>query len=360
MKTPARLLPWHEGLWKRLQDRRRGGTLPHALLLTGPAGLGKEQFAFQFAWSFLCEHPRRNGLPCGECKGCSLVSASSHPDFLWVTRPPASKEGTVADLDKRTIRVNHNAEPPERSGKQILVDQTRALIETLDLTSLMGGGKVVVITPADRMNRNAANALLKTLEEPSAGTLLMLVATEPGRLPATVRSRCQRIAFTPPTPALAEPWLEQALPRTSPERRVELLALAGGGPLRAVTLHDSGALERRQNARLQFAELLEGHQDPVAVGRDWARDPGPAEALNWLRYWSQNLIRVRMAGEKDMPGTGPLHEAAQRVDLKWLFERVADIEAARNLTETNVNPGLMLIDLLSAWVPAKGTGAVAT
>ncbi len=103
MKAPARLLPWHEDPWNRLQERRRRGTVPHALLLTGPAGLGKELFAFQLAWSFLCERPGERGLPCGECKACSLVAASSHPDWMWLTYPPANKEGKVADADKRLI-----------------------------------------------------------------------------------------------------------------------------------------------------------------------------------------------------------------------------------------------------------------
>ncbi|MDQ2695734.1 MAG: DNA polymerase III subunit delta', partial [Pseudomonadota bacterium] len=221
------LLPWHQDPWARLWERHRAGRLPHALLCCGPAGLGKRRFAQRFAQALLCQSPDGDGAPCGRCRRCRLFAAGSHPDYLRLE--------------------------PAEAGKSIAVDQVRRLGEFLGLTSHFGGFRPALLAPADSLNRNAANALLKTLEEPPAAGVLLLVTDAPSRLPATVRSRCQRLAFAPPDPAAALAWLA---PQVGGHDPAVLLALAGGSPLTALACSDAETLERRRALFAAFAGVL--------------------------------------------------------------------------------------------------------
>ncbi|MFO7642692.1 MAG: DNA polymerase III subunit delta', partial [Candidatus Competibacteraceae bacterium] len=162
-------LPWHEPLWRQFQQSRAAGRLPHALLLAGPAGLGKLAFAKRLARALLCETPDVEGDACGRCRSCRLFQAGSHPDYRM--------------------------EQPVEEGKAIRIDPIRELCGFLGFTAQYGGYKIALLEPADRLNLNAANSLLKTLEEPPGDCLLLLVTAHPARLPATVRSRCQKVSF---------------------------------------------------------------------------------------------------------------------------------------------------------------------
>jgi len=158
-------MPWHAEHWARLQARRARDAMPHALLLCGPEGLGKRDFMRRFAEGLLCQHPN-DGEPCGQCRSCLLFAAGTHPDFA-------------------TLSFGLRKDGVQRS--EIVVDQIRDLSARLSMSSQFGGWQIVCIDPADAMNAAAANALLKTLEEPSPQTLLMLVADaadHPQSLPA--------------------------------------------------------------------------------------------------------------------------------------------------------------------------------
>ena len=152
----AHLLPWQHTRWQEMLARRANGRLPHALLLCGLRGVGKQHFAARFAQALLCEQPASDGQACQACRSCLLFRAGTHPDYWPVT--------------------------PAEEGKSILIDQIRELNASLVFTSHAGGYKIAALWPADRMNSAAANALLKTLEEPSANTLLMLITSRPAFL----------------------------------------------------------------------------------------------------------------------------------------------------------------------------------
>jgi DNA polymerase-3 subunit delta' len=175
------LMPWHAADWARLQARRERDALPHALLLCGPAGLGKRAFAQHFVRDLLCAHAQA-GEACGQCRSCLLLEAGTHPDVVTLSFG-LRKDGTL-----RT---------------EIVVEQIRDLSARLAMSSQFGGWQLALIDPADAMNAAAANALMKTLEEPSARTMLILVADAAWRLPQTIRSRCQRVEFNLPPPAEA-------------------------------------------------------------------------------------------------------------------------------------------------------------
>ncbi|HJU39387.1 MAG TPA: DNA polymerase III subunit delta', partial [Tahibacter sp.] len=176
---------WNLPLWQNVVERLRRGAMPHALLLAGPAGLGKRAFASQLVAFLLCE--ARGDVACGRCRGCLLVKAGSHPD----------RAGVELELrDDGKLRT------------EIVVEQIRVLSSRLAMTAQFGGFQVATIDPADLMNTAAANALLKTLEEPGAGTVMILISDAPSRLPATIRSRCQRLDFALPDRAAAIAWLK--------------------------------------------------------------------------------------------------------------------------------------------------------
>jgi len=163
--------PWQRPLWQGLLDRLRDGRLPHALLLSGPAGMGKQEFASRFSRAILCDSPNEDGSACGQCRGCQLMQAGSHPDYLLVA--------------------------PEEEGKAIGIDAVRELARFQALKSQYGRQRVIQLQPADALNPNSANALLKTLEEPAGDTILLLTTDRPMALLPTIRSRCQKIIFRP-------------------------------------------------------------------------------------------------------------------------------------------------------------------
>ena len=222
-------LPWHVEDWARLQARRERDALPHALLLCGSAGLGKRVFAQRFVRGLLCAQPV-GGDACGQCRSCLLLAAGTHPDLVELTYG-LRKDGTPRS--------------------EIVVDQVRDLSARLAMNSQFGGWQVACIDPADAMNPAAANALLKTLEEPSTHTLLILLADAPWRLPQTIRSRCQRVDFHPPAAEQALAWLRAE----GVDDGALALSAAGGNPGLARDWSRDGALERRSEVRKDLAAL---------------------------------------------------------------------------------------------------------
>lgn len=315
----AELLPWLAGAWASLQARRHDGRLPHGLLLTGPEGLGKSGLAGLFAHALLCPSPEGQGLPCGRCQSCRLVAQGAHPDFLLVS--------------------------PEEGGKQIKVDQIRALNDFLSLKSQYGGQRVAVIAPADRMNLNAANSLLKTLEEPPAGVVLLLTASRPGRLPVTIRSRCQQLAVAPPASDVAEQWLRTV---EGGAAAVPLLSLAGGAPLAALGLARAGVGEQREALERQLDALAAGRVDPVALAEGWL-SAGSAVLVPLLIALVADLLRLAAAGRARLSEPGRLQARLDGLDLVKLFQYLDRLLDARRHLDHPLNEQLLLEELFIGW-----------
>ena len=266
-------LPWHEGAWNQVLGARAGGRLPHAMLVHGPKGIGKERFARQLAALCLCDRAPAGPQPCGECRGCRLAAAGTHPD-LYVVEPG---EGKIA----------------------LAIDQIRALSGDLVLAPHLGSLRVAIIRPAEAMTPAAANALLKTLEEPAGATLLLLVSARPSALPPTVRSRCQAIRFRPPPASQATAWLAQ---QDATEQAWDaLLELAGGAPLAALALSRSGAAAHVAELERDLQGIVDAQADPLAVATQWA---GEDRDLwwSWLQTRVAAVIRQKTLGEN--PETG--------------------------------------------------------
>lgn len=315
--------PWQAAIWEALAARLAEGRLPHALLFAGPAGVGKRHLADLLALSLLCEHPAGGTSACGECHACRLFAAGNHPDYLHL-RP---------EEEKRTIGI----------------DQIRELATFITLKSHYGSHKVVVLEPADAMTPAAANALLKTLEEPTPGSFLILCSDQPASLLATIRSRCQKQLFTPVAEPLALPWLREQLP--DPAQAGLLHALSGGLPLKAVALAEEGRLDYRAAVLGDIATLAHKGGDPIAIAARWQQQ-GAAESLHWLQSLLLDVARLA-AGAADIlhnPDQKPLLQSlAGSMDLVSLHRLLDRLHHTLVQVKGPANPQLLLEELLVEW-----------
>ena len=285
-----------------LQARARW---PHALLITGRRGIGKRILALHFAQALLCEQPNADGSACGRCPSCTYVVNGTHPDLRLIEPVERDDEG-------------NNPTPVDT----IVVDRIRELIEFTQLSTHRQRAKVAVIVPAETLNTAAENALLKTLEEPPAATYLILVSHQPGRLAATIISRCRLLASPEPDPGAAVAWLSA---QGVPEPQL-LLAQAGCAPLLALTLADPIVQRERE---LLLDELAQPERlAPVAVGARidaYGRDERKArlaDVVYWLLTWTSDLAVVGSGGA---PRFNPDREDA----LALLGARVARLKLFR-------------------------------
>lgn len=264
------LPPWCMPLWNVLAARAASGTLPHALLLCGPADLGKRALADTFVRARLCETPRE-AQACGSCRACRLLAAGTHPDRMRVTLEPNPRTGVMR--------------------KEIVIDQIRGLSSHLAMASQLGGWQVAVIDPADAMNAASQNALLKTLEEPTPSSLIVLVADQPWRLSATIRSRCQRLDFAVPAAPEALAWLEAR----GVQNAASALAAAGGNPGAAWQLAERGGMDRRQEVARDLLALAAGRARAREVAKAWA-DDDPEQRLEHAARLLEGALRARAGG----------------------------------------------------------------
>lgn len=298
-------LPWHEKQWAGLERAWRRHRLPHALLVEGPGGLGKSLFALRIA-----------ALVLGAGK-LDPEAGQSHPDLSLVTVPP----------DK----------------KQISVNQIRDLCAGLSMTSHGAGYKVAIIDPAERMNIPAANSLLKTLEEPTPDTVLILVRSRLDTLPPTVASRCQKIRFATPPEGEALDWLESREPGKDWSA---LLRVSSGAPLAALRAASEGDDELDRRLAEDLVEIAAGRRDPVKVAAEWAR-LDPSKTVAWLNGTVVGLIRERGSGhDESLKG---LQNLNQVLPLEQLFRYLDEVQAALRRLDGALNLQMTLESLLIHW-----------
>lgn len=328
-------LPWQENQWQRLLGQEQAGKLAHAYLLAGPPGLGKLIFARRFARYLLCSN-KKKGQPCGSCHNCSLAK-QGHPDLLMIA--------------------------PQEGSRDVKIAQIRELAEFILLTSHAGGARIVIVDHAHAMNSSSANALLKTLEEPTAQTYLFLISDAPGTLLPTIRSRCQRVQFIAPALEGAAAWLRQQLVSGTEEDEVSLLAAAGNRPLYALELAHSGNLEVQQDFQRRVCHLLLGKESIPALVT-LAGKLGEKAAVGYLSQISTILIKYLLEERSVAESNSAVVALAQQLEsaagppgnslkakLASLLEFYELAQQAQQQLGSSSNPNAQLIieSLLWRW-----------
>lgn len=298
--------PWFETRWQQLAPVLP--RLPHGLLLHGPEGIGKRRLALNLVRTLLCE----NAAPTGDdCRGCGLLASGSHPDFHFLT---FEAQALAGDTTLGGYAARHVPASDRKPRRAIVIDQIRSVINALATRGSRHTHRVVLIDPADRMNMNAANALLKILEEPPTRTSFILVSSAPYRLPATVQSRCSLLECTAPDTAAALAWLRTLLPDTAD--LATALRLAGGAPLHALELIEADVVSRVSGMIDDLDALVAGRTDPVRITAAWL-----PQGFDWCLYWLQSLL-ADLAKLATVPTAADLRMAEHQQHLGKLARRI--------------------------------------
>ncbi|MES2354767.1 MAG: DNA polymerase III subunit delta' [Pseudomonadota bacterium] len=331
---------WHEPAWAQLRAGRVNQH--HALLLHGPVGTGKRRFANLFAQALLCVNSKETGLPCDKCADCHWFSQGTHPDFRLLT-PDALRLEAEAASEGAT---EESTRGEKKAAVQITIDQVRELQNFVSLTTHRNGGKrVVLIHPAEAMNIFAGNALLKMLEEPSAETVFLLITDDTRRLLPTIISRCRRFPLPGVARAEALAWLRQ---QGIPEAEV-LLAQAGGAPLAALAMAETGETEERRRFLDQLARL--SAPDTALELAALSQKTALFTVVRWLSTWCYDLMAIRLTGtiRYHLDYSEAIKTLAQRLSLDQLLIYQDLLKAAARSYTHPLNPRLFLEQLLLSY-----------
>ena len=312
----------------------RGPDWPHAILLQGLPNIGKREFAHAFAAGVLCQQAS-DGLACGQCQACRLVQAGTHPD-LFIVVTETSAEG--------------------KRAQEIKIDQIRELCAALAKTSQLGGHQLAIIEDAERMNRHAANSLLKTLEEPTPNTLIVLVSSRISGLPATVRSRCQHLRVPAPTSAEVLTWLQQRYPE---QDAAALFAAGEGAPKMAALIAEQELLPLRTELFTSLLAVAERRKDPFTVAANWHKSL-VEPLLPWLLSWMRDLVTLSVGREVEVLNQDlrqDLQRVANSMRLEALLKYYDQVMRTMHMLTTNANPQLLLETLLLQWAQLTTAGS---
>lgn len=308
--------------------------MPHALLLKGAQGIGKLDLALNFAQSLLCEKPAADGLACQGCSSCHWFEQASHPDFRLI-QPDALSAADDAD-DKPGGK---------KPSREISVDQIRELSSFANLSAHCGGYRVVIINPAESMNSNAANSLLKTLEEPTGKLLFLLITHKPQQLLPTIISRCLSFALHTPTQDAGTGWLiQQGI--NNPE---QALAQTGFAPLQALSWAESGEGAEERNVLLS-AIRQPAKLDVLALADSLQRST-PVYVIQCLQQWCHDLSSAKLAGAvRYFPDQSTvISRLAEGISVDALMRYQKELLEARRAAYHPLNPKLFLESLLLSY-----------
>jgi DNA polymerase-3 subunit delta' len=332
---------WLEDSWRQLVEL--GERMPHALLFAGPPGVGKRDLVDALAARLLCRAPRTDGHACGECSGCALRLSGNHPDLLVVTPPESEAD---PDADGKAVR---------KSG-QIVIDQIRVLTDALAVTGHQSSRRVVIVEPAEAMNVYTANALLKLLEEPPVGCVLLLVSASPRRLLPTIRSRCRAWPVPRPSAAQVSSW------SAGHDGDAALLDVAGGMPLAAERLAQRGFAPLLARFTGDLGRLPD--TDPLELAGRWdawlkskevaASGLDIAQVVDWMQRWVADLAALRLGGRVRF---FPAHQAllaqlSARAGIAALSNCYNEFARIRRVAQHPLNSRLMLEDMLLRYTRA--------
>lgn len=322
-------LPWQVDEYDRIVRQQVAGKLSHSLLIIGQEFLGKQLFAFSIAAAMLCENRNsETGFRCGDCTGCHLLSAGTHPDFK-ILKPEDSK--------------------------LIKIEQIRTVISWVNQTAQRGGKKVVIVHPAEQMTHQSANALLKCLEEPAGDSLIMLVTNQPGRLLPTIRSRCQLVEFHIPERSKSLSWLLKqpgfskktidVVPGGVRDAEI-LLDISGGAPLAVIERFDDAFLARRSTIVMAMADLVTARKTTQEVSEIMTKT-GAGEAINCMHDIVADCLKYLFCDDakyiKNRDLLAKVEEISAYFDVERLFDVSETLKTTRQEIMSSSNPDQVLL-----------------
>lgn len=326
MNDLAQSLPWLQASWSQLSQYIQQKRIPQALLIVGNEGLGKWQLAEYYAQSVLCAAPLENASFCNDCSSCALFKANTHPDF------------TVIE--------------PERAGKAIGISVIRQLVVKLTLKPQFDGQRIIIIRSADNLNNASANAFLKYLEEPTERTSIIMITDRPNKLPATIRSRCQKLSVVLPEDLELLSWLNEQGVKDNAEL---LLTLSQRAPLLAKKMADTSLLKFRKDC---FNDLIKYSQSKITVvslAERWQKLEKPEIdfLISWLISWVTDMIKLSFNEQKmtvvNVDLKSNLQDLVEGLDLQRLYKYYDFLLLKQKKLDTQLNKQLMFEEILIQW-----------
>jgi len=319
--------PWHQGTWDKFSNARTRQHLPHALLVTGEEGIGKIEFAQRLAKSLLCLTPKNNNS-CNQCNACKTYESGANPDF---------KEIMVAE-DK----------------KQISVDQIRELSKFITLSRSFEAYRVILLQPVEAMNINAANSLLKSLEEPAGNTIIILLATHLNQVLPTIKSRCQLLSLPMPSTSQSLEWLQAHAPQL--DQVEELLDMSYGRPLLAFDIKEDDFNQRNDLAE-DILQLILEYKSITELAKKWEK-LNHERLLKWQASWIQvfikeDVIKVNSSVTESTQLKQNLNKIKELIPSEQQWNLYQKIIEQQQLIHTSVNPLMFIENMLTSWIQAS-------
>jgi DNA polymerase-3 subunit delta' len=325
------IYPWQNEIWQHLQGLR--ARLPNALLLKGAEGIGKLDLAMDYAQSILCVTPLPGGFACQTCPSCHWFTQETNPDFRLIQPDALAAE----DAPEK--------ESGKKASREITIDQIRGLSTFVNLSSHSGGYRVVVVHPAEAMNNNSANALLKTLEEPTDKLLFILVSNKVQQLLPTILSRCLSIAVPMPSVETSTSWLK----KQGVSDPATLLAQTGFAPLLALQWAGEGAGTEEHKVMLE-AFKQSNRFDAISLAEQLQR-VAPVQVIHFLQQWCYDLASYKQAGViRYFPQyIDYIEKISKGITLQPLLRFIKDLHTAKREAYHPLNPKLLFESILLAY-----------
>ena len=352
--TDHELLPWTQEAFDSLV--RSQGRQAHAYLLAGHSGLGKKNFAIQLAKSMLCHNSATSA--CASCQSCNLFESGTHPDLhvLQSEKRSVEVEDVLASYSPRYLEDESKRKKRKKPSAVIAIDQVRKVIPDINSRPHLAKCRIVIINGAEDLNINAANSLLKSLEEPPADSFFLLISHDPGRLLPTIRSRCLRIDFRVPEKQQALAWLTEQLAGRADASA--LLEHASGIPLRALTLADADEKSAEQQVKRSLIQLAEGKLDPVTACAELIKNYEMIDILSSIQGQVGHIIRLKFIAAADLAGypgdDKVLINIGNRLDFKQLYAFLDKVSESKQLAGGPLDDTLALEADLISWQQLSG------
>lgn len=318
------IYPWQQSIWQILVQSRARQTLPHAFIFSGVQGIGLFEFSQVISAWLLCQQPSQQGA-CGHCKSCQLWQAQSHPDYRLVAQ--------LVDDKGKTSHV-------------IKVDQIRQLLDFLNKSAQLNGYRVAVIHHADTLNINAANSLLKNLEEAGRNTAIILVTEQPLQLLPTIRSRCQQFVFHTPSIDQAKIWLSPQLKQASQAEL--LLNLSSGAPLAALALQHEAWLNQRQTLAQALLAVLQRKQTALMAVQAFHKQLEPEQQLKMLQLLFADILFSKLGQQQAIKNSDLLpiiNSMAECLTAQQIMQLQQQCLEGLRLIAANIQANLILENL---------------